>query len=109
MPLEPEVPDYLPQPPRDVPWDWAIAADIPPENEAPIERLHAVSQWYGTQILQVLFAQNNPDESRLQELRAARTACEADRETLWTAEPLAASSIARKWPYPTDAVGCRNA
>ncbi|WP_329156203.1 hypothetical protein OIU91_42485 (plasmid) [Streptomyces sp. NBC_01456] len=97
MPLEPEVPDCLPRPPRDAPWDWAVAADIPPESEAAIERLHAVSQWHGTQILKVLFAQNNPDESRLQELRAEREACRADLETLWTAEPLVAIEIGHKW------------
>jgi hypothetical protein len=78
---------------------------VPPENEAAIERLHAASQWHNAQILKIAFSQNNSDESRLQELRDARTACRADLETLWTAEPLVASSIAHKWPYPSHTSG----
>jgi hypothetical protein len=105
MPLEPDAPDYLPHPPRDAPWDWALAAAVPPENEAAIERLSAVSQRYSAQILKIAFARSTPDESRLQELRAQREACRTDLETLWTAEPLAAIEIECQWPYPTETVG----
>lgn len=106
MPLEPEVPGYLPQPPRDAPWDWAIAAAVPPENEATIERLHAVSQWCNRQILKIAFTQNTRDsESCLQELRAERTACRVELETLWTAESSVAIEIEHKWPYPSDMLG----
>lgn len=106
MPLEPEAPDYLPQPPWDAPWDWAIAAAVPLENEAAIERLSAVSQRYNAQILKIAFSQNSRDsEARLQELRAARTACRADLERLRTAEPSVAIEIERKWPYFTETAG----
>lgn len=102
MPLEPEVPHYLPQPPRDAPWDWAFAAAVPLENEAAIERLRAVSQWYTQQINEIRFSPSTRDnESRLHQLRVELGACRADLEMLWTAEPVVAVEIEYKWPYPS--------